>query len=377
MKILINTISLLSPFTGAANYTYQIARNLTETDLVNEYLYFYRYYSKKLKHFNKRSNFFYSLTELARNIPFLRTELRKLKRIGATLKEHDFDLYFEPNFIPLDIKAKKTVVTVFDFSFKVHPEWHPKDRVLYFENNFWNNIDRADRIIVISNFVKESAINLFGFKSEKLKTIYLGYDTNVFRSYPKDELVVTRKKYSLPENFILFAGSIEPRKNLNNLIQAYAALDDSVKKEFKLVLAGFKGWKNKEVQGSLRRFKNNIILLGYLPEKELGKLYNLAALFVYPSFYEGFGLPPLEAMACGCPVVVSNTSSMPEVCSNAAYYVDPYDSENIAAGLKKVLMNEELKRSLRQSGLERAAMFSWRKSAEEHLLLFQELEKMI
>jgi glycosyltransferase involved in cell wall biosynthesis len=136
-------------------------------------------------------------------------------------------------------------------------------------------------------------------------------------------LETVKAQYRLPENFILFVGSIEPRKNLKRLLQAYTDMDDKIRKEFKLVLIGFKGWENEEIMRLIHKLKSDIFYLGYLPEEELGKLYNLARLSIYPSLYEGFGLPPLEAMACGCPIIVSHTASLPEVCGDAAFYADP------------------------------------------------------
>jgi glycosyltransferase involved in cell wall biosynthesis len=182
-----------------------------------------------------------------------------------------------------------------------------------------------------------------------------------------------RRRYSLPEHFIFFTGSLEPRKNLKNLIQAYSGLDKRIRKDIKLVLAGFKGWQNKEIMALLRKVKSDVFYLGYVSDAALRDLYNLATLFVYPSFYEGFGLPPLEAMACGCPVVVSNAASLPEVCGGAAYYVDPYNIESIAEGIHKVLTDEALRQSLIEKGLERAKLFSWEKSAKKHIEVFDEV----
>jgi glycosyltransferase involved in cell wall biosynthesis len=143
--------------------------------------------------------------------------------------------------------------------------------------------------------------------------------------------------------------------------------------EYKLVLAGFKGWENKEVMGMIRMRGSDVRYLGYVPESDLGKIYNLARLFVYPSLYEGFGLPPLEAMACGCPVIVSQAASLPEVCGDAACYVDPLETSSIREGMERVLSEESLRTALTSKGLKRAEKFSWEKCAEAHLAVFEEL----
>jgi glycosyltransferase involved in cell wall biosynthesis len=149
-------------------------------------------------------------------------------------------------------------------------------------------------------------------------------------------------------------------------------MNKSLRKDYKLVLVGFRGWNNKKIMKELEELKDDVIYLGYVSNTELGQLYNLATLFVCPSFYEGFGLPPLEAMSCGCPVVTSNTASLPEVCGDAAYYVDPYDVDSIAEGISRVVTDEELRNGLSKKGLANAAKFSWAKSAQEHLKVFKE-----
>jgi glycosyltransferase involved in cell wall biosynthesis len=284
-----------------------------------------------------------------------------------------FDLYFEPNFIPIHILADRIVTTVFDFSFVLFPEWHSRDKVLYFKKHFWDKIKTADRIIVISNFIKNEAINRFGFSKDRLTTIHLGFDHEIFKIYPPQALKTVKAQYRLPENFILFLGFIEPRKNLKRLLQAYTDLGDKIRKELKLVLIWFKGWENEEVMRLMQNLKSDIFYLGYLPGEELGKLYNLARLFVYPSLYEGFGLPPLEAMACGCPIIVSHTASLPEVCGDAAFYADPQDANSISGAILRVLLDENLRNSLIQKGFDRASTFSWEKSALSHLKVFEEV----
>lgn len=372
MKIAIDAIPLFSPLTGIGKYTWQIARALRAIDQENDYSYFYGYFSEKLKWEKGAGGAAFQVKEQIRKIPFLGDGARRFGRSLGFLSLGGFDLYFEPNFIPLNIRARRTLVTVADFSFEAHPDWHPKDRVEFFRRNFWKRIRRADGIVVISDFVKQSAIE-FGLPAENLRTIHLGVDGEFFRVMERDRLLATKMKFNLPDSFILFVGSIEPRKNLLRLLHAYLSLDSRLRKEMKLVLVGFKGWGNQEVMDLLNRAKDDVLYTGYVSESELGEIYNLATLFAYPSLYEGFGLPALEAMACGCPVVASNVTSLPEVCGDAALLIDPLDETSLADALGRLAVDESRRSALRKKGLERAALFSWEKSAREHLRVFQDV----
>jgi glycosyltransferase involved in cell wall biosynthesis len=373
MKIVINTLLLLSSPTGAGNYAYQVCRHLQQTDGGHDYTFFYGYYSKSLRSLEKSSSSLSRLKDGIRRIPGLGTAVKNLRGIRTLLPSSRFDLYFEPHFIPLNIRARRRVVTVLDFSFALFPEWHPPDKSRYFEKHFWEKIKKADHLIVISESIRTEAIRRFGFSPESLTTIHPGIDHDLFRKYLPRELEAVKTRYRLPEDFLLFVGSLEPRKNLKNLLQAYLDLGAAVRKGMKLVLAGFKGWENTEIMALIRKGKPDISYLGYLPPADLAGVYNLARLFVYPSFYEGFGLPPLEAMACGCPVVVSNTSSLPEACGEAACYVLPEDIQSIIAGISAIWGDEKLRQSLIRKGIERAKIYSWERSAREHLAVFEKV----
>lgn len=373
MKILINTIPLLTPLTGVGKYTYYIARALATVDNVNDHTYYYGYYSKNLISFSSKEKLLISLKESILSFPFFKKIARRIKSFSLPWNKESFDVYFEPNFIPLPIAAKKIVVTVHDFSFYHYQEWHPLERVKYFQNNFWKNIEKANKIIFVSHYIKNEAINTFDFPPEKLTVIYHGIDKNIYRQYDRIELIPVSKKYSLPPHFVFFVGSIEPRKNLKNLLIAYLEMAPWIRKELKLVIAGYKGWKNEEIHNLIKKSGGDIKFIGYIPEEELGKLFNLAYLFVFPSFYEGFGFPPLEAMACGCPVIVSNTSSLPEICGDAAYYINPKDIQNITKAIIHVVENEEIRNNLIYKGFNNAIKFNWIDSAYCYLKIFSEI----
>lgn len=374
--IFINTSPLIAPRTGIGNYTFQIAsRLLAVPDL--KITFFDGHYTSKLPEttpqiLKGRQN--PVLTTLKR-FPSFYNLVKKLRNsaLAYTLRNRSFDLYFEPDFIPLPITYKYLIITLHDFSFHLHKEWHPKARTLYFQKHFWKHLTRANHFIFISDFIRKQAIEEFGLDTTKCTTIHCGVNHNLFRPMTTQELEGIKQRYHLHEPFILFTGSVEPRKNIQNLLKAYLSLPYSLRKEVKLLLIGFSGWRNEEIMHTVQANAQDIRYLGYVPENDLAGLYNLAELFVYPSFYEGFGLPPLEAMACGTPVIVSNTSAMPEVCGEAALYVTPEDSDQIASAILALLSDQSLRNELSNAGKARARLFSWDKAAEQHLMLFHKV----
>jgi glycosyltransferase involved in cell wall biosynthesis len=367
MRIVIDAIPLLGQLTGVGHSVYHLLTEFQRLRPDLDYTYFYGYFSRKLRFSAGDSGDFHQFVkELIKKNSILSGYARDLKSKVGRLQLRNYDLYFEPNFIPLDIRAKKTVTTVYDFSFHLYPEWHPKERVDYFSKHFFPRIHKSDFIITISNYVAREAQDILKLEEARIKTIYLGCDP-IFKRRANDKTGM-----KLPENYLLFVGSLEPRKNLVTLLKAFALLPDPIKREFKLLLAGFKGWENAEILGLLSKVKGSVEYLGYVSSEDLVSLYRSASCFVYPSLYEGFGLPPLEAMACGCPVIVSNAASLPEVCGDAAYYIDPRQVDSLAEGIYRVIGDDALRQDLIRKGLERAKLFSWERTAEEHLKLFEE-----
>lgn len=180
------------------------------------------------------------------------------------------------------------------FFFTRFPEWHTRDKVRYFQKTFWKKICRADHIIFLSEFIREESIHIYGFAGDRSTVIYPGFDREIFKPFLPADLLPLRRQYNLPPKLIPFVGSIEPRKNLKKLLQAYWNLDPDLRKDYKLVLAGFKGWENQEIMTLTRELKKDVFYIGYLPDTDLGKIYGLAELFVYSSYYEGFTLPPRD-----------------------------------------------------------------------------------
>jgi len=272
----------------------------------------------------------------------------------------DFPLYLKRQGNPLLINLvntapllyEKQIVTIHDLAFLRHPEWFSRKFYLFYRILIPQIAKKSRKIITVSNFSKTEIIDLFNIPSEKIEVINNGVPKKFFYN----PLI---KK----ENIILAVSSLDPRKNFKNLILAFKKLK---LKKYKLLIVGSKNkvFSNQEIEQLINETPN-IKFTGYVSDEKLINLYQKAKVFVYPSLYEGFGLPPLEAMACGTPVVVSNVASLPEVCGDAAYYINPYDVNDIIRGIETVLKDENLQKKLIQKGLERVKLFSWEKSAEK------------
>lgn len=367
-KILIDTVSLLSPLTGIGRYTYEIAKQLQKNSNLKLKFFYGGFESKKLLSLSEKKDK-QSLKISAVNTPIVKKVLRKLAHILNKTFPSKCDIYWQPSFIPnADIRAKRVITTVHDLSFMLYKDFHPKQRVEHFEKHFLKNIAISDMIITGSNYSKQEIVKELSFTEDKIRVIYHGVDHDIFK-------VDRSRKTSLdvPKKFILSVGSIEPRKNLEGLLRAYSLLGDQLKTQYKLVLVGFKGWNNKEIMRLIELDRKNIHYLGFVSDEELSKIYNQASCFVYPSFYEGFGLPVLEAMACGVPVVCSESSSLPEVGADAVLYCNPKDKKSIRDKIELILQSQELQEQMMQKGVTQASKFSWEKSTKEHLELFEEV----
>jgi glycosyltransferase involved in cell wall biosynthesis len=367
-RIAIDAIPLLGRLTGVGHYIRELVHQFGKLSPQYEYVYYYGYFTQRILTGGKR---IHGIKDFLSKMPLVRTSLRGFRGTVAKYHRAEFDLYFEPNFIPLDIRAKSIVTTVHDFSFQLFPEAHPKDRVRYFSKNFLKSVRRSSKIITDSGYTKIEAIDILRVPGDMITPIHLGVDHGLFKIYPREAQNACRRELGLPEKFILFVGTREPRKNLGRLVQAYAELPDPVQREFSLVLVGPRGWGENDLRG--KKLRSRVIVIDYLDPQKLALAYNLASLLIYPSLYEGFGLPPLEAMACGCPVVVSRAASLPEVCADAACYVDPKDVQSIAEGVSTVLSDDELRRSLIKKGAERVKLFTWENTARKTLEVFDEV----
>jgi glycosyltransferase involved in cell wall biosynthesis len=275
--------------------------------------------------------------------------------------------------LPLAVRMP-TVVTIYDLVLEKFPETMHWKNWLSLKTLMRVSARKASKIIAISENTKKDIIDYFRIDEEKIRVIHLGINSQ-FSPQPDSNEAEVLSKYNLTGGYILSVGTLEPRKNFHRLINAYKMVASSGQKTPKLVIIGGQGWGNEELGKVVREsgLDERVRLAGYVPDEDLPILYRQAAAFVYPSLYEGFGLPPLEAMACGTPVITSNLSSIPEVVGDAAMLIDPYNTAEIAQAIASVLKNEGLRDNLRTSGLARSRLFNWDKTARETLSLYREV----
>jgi glycosyltransferase involved in cell wall biosynthesis len=410
MKIGVDIRSLMDKnYSGVSWCTLFLLREILVQDRVNEYILYYnsgRDISAQLPkleqdnvkivatHYpNKLFNYFLQkilqwpkidqlliAPLLSRACPEL-VEGRGLGVVKISEDVDGLDIFWSPhlNFISLSKKTKH-ILTIHDLSFLLTPEFFS------IRKNIWHKvlnakkmIASADVVVAISENTKRDIVRLTGIDENKIKVIYdgIGDDFYPFRNSPDAEtaarLIAIKNKYNLPDKFILYLGTIEPRKNIASLISAFEQLADKPEmREFQLLIVGYSGWKNKEVYQAINssKHKDRIKLIGYIENSEKIYYYNLCTIFCYPSLYEGFGLPVLEAMACGAPVVTSNLSSMPEVAGDSAILIDPMDENSIKQGIMALAGDDKLRELYSAKGIERAKLFGWKKSAEEYLKIF-------
>ncbi len=283
--------------------------------------------------------------------------------------------HFTNSIAPLR-SSSPIVITVHDMSLFLHANMHPLKRLLVARPIIPLAARRASAIITVSQHAKEDIVNVLGIDRAKVHVVYEAaapqyrvIDDGSGRKC-RAELDRVRRKYQLDRPFVLYVGTIEPRKNLTRLVQAFARIHPP---STQLVLVGQLGWKYRSLLKQIEDLDlgDAIRLIGYVPDEDLPALYNLARVFAFPSIYEGFGLPIVEAMACGTPVLTSNCSSMIELGTGAALLVDPFDVEAMAASLARVLNDVDLRAELHCQGLQRAAQFSWARAAEETVKVYE------
>jgi len=271
------------------------------------------------------------------------------------------------------LRPKGLVVTIYDLSFITHPELHLPANVEHCLAGTRLAVERADAIVAISGHTRQDLVERLGASPDRIVVTPLAHDPDLAPVTDGARLAAVRQRYGLPERFVLFLGALEPRKNLPRLLEAYATLPAALRRDVHLVVAGMRGWLNDSIHAHVRALglEATVHFAGYVDSGDLPALYSLAAVFAYPSLYEGFGLPVLEAMACGTPVLTSDGSSLPEVAGDAAVLVSPTDVDAIADGLRRVLDSPSLRDELSTRGIRRAAGFSWDRCARQTLEVYR------
>jgi glycosyltransferase involved in cell wall biosynthesis len=278
------------------------------------------------------------------------------------LRRARVDLLHSPAFVGPLFSACPLVVTVHDLSFLFFPRNFQSLNRSYLRLFTRLSVRRARRILAVSESTKRDLVECFGLSPAKVDVVYNGVDS-AFRPLPADQVAAFRRKAGLPDRFMLFVGTLEPRKNVVRLIEAYAELP---KERPPLVLIGGKGWLYDQIFARVEalNLSSQVHFAGYVLAEDLPLWYNAADLFVYPSLYEGVGLPPLEAMACGTAVITSTVSSLPEVVGKAGLMIDPTDTKALATAMEQVLTARDVREQMQAEGLAQAQAFSWKKTAQ-------------
>lgn len=366
MKIAIDIREAQQEKTGKGWYTWNLVSHLLQIDKKNEYLLY---------------------TDTAQS-PFPPAKNVQIKIIDAQsfqwhwqtlkdLKQEKPDLFFAPTsyIIPaLAPKSLRTIITVHDLVAFMFPSTHAAKAVVIERLTLRMALKKARHVLVVSDNTKQDLRKRFDYPEKKITETPCAASELFFKpAPPPQELEKFRTEMNLPEKFLLSVGTLEPRKNFPVLIKSFV----NFKKwhpEFKLVIVGKKGWKYGKIEETLKEYniEKEVIFPGYLKNEDLKKMYHLAQTFIFPSLYEGFGIPPLEAMACGCPVVSSSAASMPEVVGEAGILVDPKNAYKMADAVSSLTDNEDVRTMLRERGYQQAKKFSWQESAKKTLEIFTE-----
>ena len=297
-------------------------------------------------------------------------------RIPLALRRERVTLFHAPHYVLPPLVGCQSVVTIHDCIHLMFPQYLPNKMALaYARTSIGLAARRATRVMTVSESSKRDILRFVDTQPEKIDVIYNAYDER-FAIEPREEDVArVRERYQLHDPFVLYAGNVKPHKNLERLIEAFYLVRKSGLDDLKLVLIGDDISKYSALRRAVHQYQLHkyVRFLGYMPEETLGVMYRLASVFVFPSLYEGFGLPPLEAMASGTPVVTSNVSSLPEVAGDAAVLVDPYEPQAIADGIYRVLTDERLRRDLVLKGIARAGQFSWEQSVRRVRRIYGEV----
>ncbi len=290
------------------------------------------------------------------------------------LRNNSSSIFHAPNYIVPPF-AGRTVSTVHDLSHILHPEFHPRARVDYLKQTLTKSLSRTDHVITVSETVRQEILDRGMLAPEKVTAIHLAADP-IFRPHTLDMLSPAMEALGLQAGqYSLFVGTVEPRKNVARLIQAYKALPKPLRMHYPLVIAGGKGWNSENTHALIAQSQEEgwLRYLSFVDQRWLPALYAGARLMAYPSLYEGFGLPIVESMACGTPVLTSNTSCMPEVSAGAARLINPLDVEEMGHALQDCLTNELWQSSARALGITRAANLSWDRCAQQTINVYKNL----
>ena len=380
MRIAINTLSLSNTKAGMGNYIYHLVDNLAVIDKNNTYLIFISEANKGFFNANQENLIFIKVGRFMAN-KFIRFLWEQFV-LPVHIFRYEIDVLHSPGFVIPFFASCRRILTIADTTFITHAHSHTFFKQIYFGLLMPLSIKRADSVISISKNTKSDILSIVNVEPNKIIPIYLAAD-DIFKKSSKERArSVLRRKYSHKGNgalseslrrpFLLFVGVIEPRKNIEGILHAFYELKDTLLKRHRLVIVGKKGWKCGSIFSLIESLglRDRVIFTGYVPDEDLVNFYNAADILLYPSFYEGFGIPIVEAMSCGCPVITSDVSSMPELAGNAAMLVNPHNNHELVRAIASIFQDKSLRRKLISQGLVQSRRFSWKKCAEETLRVY-------
>ena len=372
MRIAIDLIPIIGKEAGLQRYAQQLVEGIADFDKKNKYVLL--------------------LNEKVYNLLAVRQDNFTNVKVKTPPKIHffweqvylplhtlfkNFDVLHFPISAPLyfQLSSTKSIVTVHDLTFILYPKTMTKISRFYWSFFMKRGIKTAKRIIAVSKNTKDDLIKYYNIPEEKVKIIPEALTRNFSASLMAGNFQSIKGRYALPEKYLLYVGTLEPRKNIKRLLQAFRKAKNNKKFRHKLVIVGKKGWLFSEIFETVKnlRLENDVVFAGFVPDEDLPGIYSGAEIFVFPSLYEGFGLPLLEAMSYGVPVLTSNSSSLPEVVGDAGILVNPEDTDDIANGILRLVEDRSLRNQLKEKGLQQAQKFSLERMTKETLEVYEEI----
>ncbi|HRY91189.1 MAG TPA: glycosyltransferase family 1 protein [Candidatus Gracilibacteria bacterium] len=370
MKIAIDIREAGKGKAGKGWYTFNLVEEIIAQGKEDEFILYTQGDEKSATFFEKHKNCQIKVVSS--------TGLKWHLEVLKDLKKLNPDLFFAPTsyIIPaLAPKRLKTVITIHDLVAYLFPKSHALKATLIERITLHRALKKASAIFVVSENTKKDLLKRFRYPETKIYLTYCAAASAYSQKQTPDQLEETRKKLELPSNFVLAVGTLEPRKNFATLIKSFVIIKRK-NPDYKLVIVGKKGWNWGEIDQAVKEYglEGEVIFTGYLEDSELHRVYGLAKVFVFPSIYEGFGIPPIEAMASGCPVVSSNAASLPEVVGESGLLVDPHNALKIADAVCSLISNDSLRNMFIERGYEQSKKFNWKKSAETALEVFHKIK---
>jgi len=382
MKIYIESSAIVNKRTGIGQYAKRLLEAATEIDKKNSYtLVAFRHYISRrslVLPIEPAHNLSYRFIRWLPAVIYYQLFKRFVAPPIDVIMGRQPDIFFFPNFVSWPVLNRKTLIipAIYDLSFVHYAQYSSPQNKAYMLKYVPRTIARADHIITISENSKKEIVDYYNVDPEDVSIVTPAIDHAEYYPRSETEISTLKQKYGLPEHYFFFTSTLEPRKNVQGLLDAYAALPDKIRNKYGLVLAGMKGWVDHEIQLRLDKYRSlNIIRTGYVDDSDLPGMYSGASLFIFPTFYEGFGIPPLESMACGVPVITSNNSSLPEVMGNAGVLLDDLSGESIRDAIVALINNPEEQAKLRAEGLKQAAKFSWKISAQNFIAVLEKVKR--